>query len=42
MVPGRLLVDLSRLLPDSEVTIELRDDDISGRPRLPASTTTVG
>jgi DNA polymerase-3 subunit beta len=27
VVPGRLLVDLSRLLPDSEVTIELRDEE---------------
>ena len=27
VVPGRLLVDLSRLLPDSEVTIEFRDEE---------------
>ena len=27
VVPGRLLVDLSRLLPDSEVTIEYRDEE---------------
>jgi len=27
VVPGRLLVDLSRLLPDSDVTIELREDE---------------
>jgi DNA polymerase-3 subunit beta len=27
VVPGRLLVDLSRLLPDNEVTIEFRDEE---------------
>ena len=27
VVPGRLLVDLSRLLPDSEVTIEFREEE---------------
>jgi len=27
VVPGRLLVELSRLLPDSEVTIEFRDEE---------------
>ena len=27
VVPGRLLVDLSRLLPDDEVTIEFRDEE---------------
>jgi DNA polymerase III subunit beta len=27
VVPGRLLVDLSRLLPESEVTIEYRDEE---------------
>ena len=27
VVPGRLLVDLSRLLPDSEVTLEFREEE---------------
>src|SRR3954462_4160280 len=27
VVPGRLLVDLSRLLPESEVTIEYREEE---------------
>jgi DNA polymerase-3 subunit beta len=31
VVPGRLLVDLSRLLPEDEVTLEFRDDENSLR-----------
>src|SRR5581483_3048429 len=27
VVPGRLLVDLSRLLPESEVTLEFREEE---------------